>query len=186
MTARRRTLALALLPLAFLLLMSILPLLRLLQEGRGQFSVGLLADSYLQWRIVWSLLQAAASCVAALLVGLPLAWCLARYQFPGRSLTLRLLMLPFVMPIMTAARALGATLAGKPTEAVFPVMPVAIKTPALPLLVAAPAPGHSGQWQSVEEQVWQFNSDSGECLGFVLAGKQTAQRSKAMQWLTPA
>lgn len=102
MTARRRTLALALLPLAFLLLMSILPLLRLLQEGQGQFSVGLLADSYLQWRIVWSLLQAAASCVAALLVGLPLAWCLARYQFPGRSLTLRLLMLPFVMPTLVA------------------------------------------------------------------------------------
>jgi thiamine transport system permease protein len=85
MTEGRRTLALALLPLAFLLLMSILPLLRLLQEGQGQFSVGLLADSYLQWRIVWSLLQAAASCVAALLVGLPLAWCLARYQFPGAA-----------------------------------------------------------------------------------------------------
>jgi thiamine transport system permease protein len=102
MTEGRRTLALALLPLAFLLLMSILPLLRLLQEGQGQFSVGLLADSYLQWRIVWSLLQAAASCVAALLVGLPLAWCLARYQFPGRSLTLRLLMLPFVMPTLVA------------------------------------------------------------------------------------
>lgn len=45
MTARRRTFVLALLPLAFLLLMSILPLLRLLQEGQGQFSVGLLADS---------------------------------------------------------------------------------------------------------------------------------------------
>jgi thiamine transport system permease protein len=71
-------------------------------RGAGQFSVGLLADSYLQWRIVWSLLQAAASCVAALLVGLPLAWCLARYQFPGRSLTLRLLMLPFVMPTLVA------------------------------------------------------------------------------------
>jgi thiamine transport system permease protein len=102
MTEGRRTLALALLPLAFLLLMSILPLLRVLQEGQGQFSLGLLADSYLQWRIVWSLLQAAASCVAALLVGLPLAWCLARYRFPGRSLTLRLLMLPFVMPTLVA------------------------------------------------------------------------------------
>ena len=104
----------------------------------------------------------------------------AQYAFAHNRL------LPFVMPIMAAARALGATLAGKPTEVVFPVMPVAIKTPALPLLVAAPTPGRSGQWQSVEEQVWQFISDSGECLGFVLAGKQTAQRSKAMQWLTPA
>jgi thiamine transport system permease protein len=102
MTERSRTLGLALLPLAFLLSMSILPLLRVLQEGQGQFSFGLLADSYLQWRIVWSLLQAASSSLAALLVGLPLAWCLTRYRFPGRQLTLRLLMLPFVMPTLVA------------------------------------------------------------------------------------
>ena len=89
------------------------------------------------------------------------------------------------MPIMTAARALGATLAGTPTDVVFPVMPVAVKTPALPLLLAAPMPGSLGQWQTVEEGVWQFISDSGECQGFVLAGKQTAQRSKALQWLKP-
>ena len=102
MTERRRTIALALLPLAFLLSMSILPLLRLLQEGQGQFSLDLLADSYLRWRILWSVIQAAASCAAALLIGLPIAWCLARYCFPGRSLTLRLLMLPFVMPTLVA------------------------------------------------------------------------------------
>jgi ABC-type sulfate transport system permease component len=101
MTEGRRTLALALLPLAFLA--DVHPALAACAARRaGQFSVGLLADSYLQWRIVWSLLQAAASCVAALLVGLPLAWCLARYRFPGRSLTLRLLMLPFVMPTLVA------------------------------------------------------------------------------------
>ena len=94
-------------------------------------------------------------------------------------------LLPYVMPIMTAARALGATLAGTPTDVVFPVMPVAVKTPALPLLLAAPMPGSLGQWQTVEEGVWQFISDSGECQGFVLAGKQTAQRSKALQWLKP-
>ena len=94
-------------------------------------------------------------------------------------------MLPYVMPIMTTARALGATLAGTPTEAVFPVMPVAVKTPALPLLLAAPLPGSAGDWQAIEDGVWQFISDSGHCQGFVLAGKQTAQRSKALQWLHP-
>ena len=46
-------------------------------------------------------------------------------------------LLPYVMPIMAEARALGATLAGTPTEVVFPVMPVAVKTSALPLLLAA-------------------------------------------------
>lgn len=103
MSERGRHAGLALLPLAFLLLMSILPLLRLLQEGQGAVSADLFADRYLQWRVLWSLLQAAASCVAALLIGLPIAWCLARYRFPGRSLSLRLLMLPFVMPTLVAA-----------------------------------------------------------------------------------
>ncbi|MGH8821885.1 MAG: FAD-dependent oxidoreductase, partial [Rhodoferax sp.] len=40
--------------------------------------------------------------------------------------------LPFVMPIMSAAKALAATLAGRRTELAFPLMPVTIKTPALP------------------------------------------------------
>ena len=92
-------------------------------------------------------------------------------------------LLPYVMPIMTAARALGATLAGTPTEVVFPVMPVAVKTPDMPLLLALPAPGTAGEWQTAEQDVWKFMAATGECHGFVLAGKQTAQRSKALQWL---
>ena len=93
-------------------------------------------------------------------------------------------LLPYVMPIMTAARALGATLAGTSTEVVFPVMPVAVKTPELPLLLALPAPGTAGEWQTAEQDVWKFMAATGECQGFVLAGKQTAQRSKALQWLS--
>ena len=104
----------------------------------------------------------------------------AQYAFAQHRL------LPYVMPIMTAARALGATLAGQPTDVVFPVMPVAIKTPALPLLVVAPLPNSAGQWQATEEGVWQFISEQHTCTGFVLAGKQTALRSKALQWLQPA
>ena len=91
--------------------------------------------------------------------------------------------LPYVMPIMTAARALGATLAGQPTDVVFPVMPVAVKTPAFALLLALPEPGTAGHWQASEEHVWRFMADDGRCRGFVLGGKQTAQRLKAMQWL---
>ena len=41
--------------------------------------------------------------------------------------------LPYVMPIMNAAKALAATLAGTPTPVVFPLMPVSVKTPALPI-----------------------------------------------------
>jgi rubredoxin-NAD+ reductase len=92
--------------------------------------------------------------------------------------------LPYVMPIMTAARALGATLGGTPTEVVFPVMPVAVKTPAWPFLVAAPAPQTAGAWVLLEEGAWQFHNQHGQCLGFVLAGAKTSLRAKAMQWLS--
>ena len=60
-------------------------------------------DDYLRWRVGWSVLQAAATCVAALALGLPVAWVLARFEFTGRSLCLRLLMLPFVVPTLVAA-----------------------------------------------------------------------------------
>jgi thiamine transport system permease protein len=59
----------------------------------------------------WTLLQALLTCLLALLVGVPVAWVLARREFPGRALVLRLLMLPFVVPTLVAALgvlALGA------------------------------------------------------------------------------
>ena len=95
--------ALALLPLAFLSLMALAPLARLLYEGGSGFSANLFHDDYLRGRLVWSLTQAVVTCVLALLIGLPLAWVLARFAFPGRELILRLLLLPFVMPTLVAA-----------------------------------------------------------------------------------
>jgi rubredoxin-NAD+ reductase len=44
--------------------------------------------------------------------------------------------LPYIMPIMTAAKAIAATLAGQPTPIRFGPMPVRVKTPALPLTIA--------------------------------------------------
>lgn len=84
--------------------------------------------------------------------------------------------LPYVLPIMNASKALAATLAGTPTPVVFPLMPVAIKTPALPLVVAPPAPGTGGQWQMPEPGLWQWRDEGGQPRGFVLAGTLTSQR----------
>ena len=86
------------------------------------------------------------------------------------------LTLPYVMPIMTAARALAATLAGTPSDAVFPLMPVSIKTPALPLVVAPPSPGTGGNWHAPEAGIWQWLDEAGVQRGFVLSGSRTAQR----------
>ncbi len=86
--------------------------------------------------------------------------------------------LPYVMPIMTAARALAQTLNGTQTEVKFPVMPVTIKTPALPLVVAAAAPGTAGTWQTQEAGIWHFVHADARVLGFVLSGAQTSRRAE--------
>ncbi|MEZ5643773.1 MAG: iron ABC transporter permease [Burkholderiaceae bacterium] len=101
-------------PLLFLVVVLVAPVLRLLAEGLGVAGDPWLTgeapgwwspwqDPYLRWRLVWSLLQAAITSGLALLLGLPLAWVLARLDFRGRGLTLRLLMLPFVVPTLVAA-----------------------------------------------------------------------------------
>lgn len=94
--------------------------------------------------------------------------------------------LPYVMPIMNAARALAQTLAGKRTDALFPIMPVAVKTPALPLMIAPPKMGSKGQWMSTEPNVWQFNNEQNVIAGFVLADAQTAKRAEMVKLLQPA
>lgn len=86
--------------------------------------------------------------------------------------------LPYVMPIMHAAKALAATLAGQPTPVQFPLMPVAIKTPALPLVVAPAAPGAAGQWAQSEPGVWLFTDTDKVLKGFALSGPQTSRRAE--------
>ena len=92
--------------------------------------------------------------------------------------------LPYVMPIMTASKALAQTLAGTPTDVQFALMPVAIKTPALPLVVAPPLPGTSGTWHKVEEGVWQFVDEASRVRGFVLSGAQTSRRAELAKRVT--
>ncbi len=95
------------LPLAFLALVMLAPLWRLGVEARSGATLAMLADlwrdDYLRWRIIWSFLQAGVTCVAALVLALPVSWVLARFEFAGRALVLRLLMLPFVVPTLVAA-----------------------------------------------------------------------------------
>lgn len=100
----------------------------------------------------------------------------AQYASAASKLSVHGCALPYVMPIMAAAKALAANLAGTPAEVVFPLMPVSVKTPALPLVVAPPQPGTDGQWHMPEAGLWQWVDEAGLQRGFVLAGTQTAQR----------
>ena len=92
--------------------------------------------------------------------------------------------MPYVMPIMAAAKALAQTLAGTPTDVQFALMPVAIKTPALPLVVAPPVPGTAGTWQTLEEGVWQFVDEAHKVRGFALSGAQTSRRAEHAKQVT--
>ena len=108
------------LPLLCLLLLVAAPVLRLAWEGlvlpAGGATVsggwvpgqpltvwGVWQDPHLRFRLLWSLAQAGISTALTLLLGLPVAWVLARFQFVGRDWALRLLMLPFVVPTLVAA-----------------------------------------------------------------------------------
>ncbi len=87
--------------------------------------------------------------------------------------------LPFVMPITHAGRALAATLAGTPTLLHYPAMPVLVKTPACPTVVSPPDPAASGEWEinaSKDGVKALYRSEKGDLLGFALLGTATAER----------
>jgi len=93
------TVLLALLPLGFLAVMVVAPLVAMAAYDGSAWSL-VLADDYMQHRLVWTVVQAVGTCVLVLLLGIPVGWSLARLSFRGREVILRLLMLPFVMPTL--------------------------------------------------------------------------------------
>ena len=98
------------------------------------------------------------------------------------------LVLPYVMPIMQAARALANTLLGKVTTLTYPAMPVMVKTPAFPTIVSPPAQGSEGDWKitPIDDGLEaRFESADGSLLGFVLLGAATAQRASLTKELPP-
>lgn len=99
---------LALPGLIFVAVFLVLPLARTLSEGGVNLSVW--ADPYFQGRLGWTLAQAALTTLAALLVGVPLAFLLSRFEVRGKALFLRLLLLPFVTPTLVAVLGLSALL----------------------------------------------------------------------------
>ena len=78
------------------------------------------------------------------------------------------------MPIMNAAKAPAAQLTGEPPALVFPLMQGAVKTTALPIVVAAPHPATQGQWltdaaaPTAEGDGWRIGDAKPQIHGFVL------------------
>jgi rubredoxin-NAD+ reductase len=97
--------------------------------------------------------------------------------------------LPYVMPLMNQARALAKTLAGNPTPLVYPVMPVVVKTPVLPLTICPPPADSHGDWQlekTAECFVALFRDPHGNLTGFALGGDGNKQKASLVKQLTVA
>jgi len=98
------------------------------------------------------------------------------------------LVLPYVMPIMQAARTLAPNLLGQELALTYPAMPVMVKTPSLPTIVSPPAKGAVGDWKinSMDDGLEaRFESSDGKLLGFALLGTATAQRGALTKELPP-
>lgn len=83
----------------------------------------------------------------------------------------------YVMPLMAGARALAKTLAGQSTDVSYGVMPVAVKTPVVPVVVSPPAT--EGTW-TVESNGSDVKAlcrdDAGALLGYALTGACVADK----------
>lgn len=88
--------------------------------------------------------------------------------------------LPYVQPIMQAAKSLAKTLAGEATAVRFPPMPVVVKTPACPV-AAQPVPREmDGTWryeQTTDGLRMVCTAPDSRLIGFALTGKCTAERA---------
>ncbi len=94
------------------------------------------------------------------------------------------LVLFYVAPLMACARALGQTLAGTETRVQYPGMPITIKTPFCPVVVAPPPQDAEGEWQYREDGqniVAEFRDRGGQLLGFALTGEQGIKEKLRLQ-----
>ena len=96
-----------LVPLAAVAMVFVLvPFVALLQRAPWTGLGSLLADPVVRDALRLSLTSAFAATALSLVFGIPLAWVLARVDFPGRSLVRSLVLLPMVLPPVVGGAAL--------------------------------------------------------------------------------
>ncbi len=96
--------------------------------------------------------------------------------------------LPFVMPLMNAARALAKTLAGEKTAVQYPAMPVVVKTPDCPTVVAPARAGIEGEWQVTADSNGVracYHDHQGKLAGFALLGDAVSEKQQLARELPP-
>lgn len=98
------------------------------------------------------------------------------------------LVLFFVAPLMECAKALAQNLAGNPVKVVYPIMPVVLKTPSCPIVIASPPRNSTGNWTIEGEgndlRALYYDSTS-NLVGFALTGKKVAEKNLLIKEMTP-
>ena len=94
--------------------------------------------------------------------------------------------LRYILPIMHSATALAQTLNGMPTAVQLPVMPILLKTPACPMLIAAAASTVVGEWH------WQgrgcdwvglCHDGNAQLINFVVTGQSLSEKADLLKKL---
>lgn len=91
--------------------------------------------------------------------------------------------MPYVAPMLAAARAIAATLAGTPTAIEHKTDAVIVKTPSYRLALAPPPAGSAGKWlheKDAERTVARFVDDHGVLRGFGMSSPAPALRQKLL------
>lgn len=90
--------------------------------------------------------------------------------------------LPYVAPIMQAAKALATTLTGERTAMQFPPMPVNIKTTCYPIVICCPPnASKTSHWEFNQDPETQairayFKNQDNETIGFILTNEAVKER----------
>jgi len=97
--------------------------------------------------------------------------------------------LPYVLPLMQQARVLASILSGTPSRLSLPALPVAVKTPACPMVLCPPDRNAPGDWHCERDDnlgaIHHFLGLDGALLGFALAGDACGQRRQLASRVPP-
>lgn len=99
--------------------------------------------------------------------------------------------MPYVAPLMTAARAIATSLTGVKTKIDMKPTAILVKTPSYPVALIPPAPNFSksGTWESIHDEgitISRFFDQNNVLRGFALSPHDAKSRSKLLNEYTQA
>jgi thiamine transport system permease protein len=132
-----RTVTLWVVPVLFLLAFYFTPLMEIIQRS-NLFQQGLVLSTS-EWAVIlkplgFTFVQALVSMALTLCIGLPGAYVLSHYQFPGRNLLKALLIVPFILPTVVVSACFNSLLGPSGVINEFLMILLRLETPPILLM----------------------------------------------------